>query len=266
MPSCAPATPAGMQLCGGKPLASVRAVVVYWSSDTLYRGAPPPGTSGTGVADTSLVGTFLRNLGGSPWWRIESTYGVGGLSYEAFWANNVHAPVGSQLGSFVSEAQVVAMLEDGIAAERVPAGSNVVYIVLTSPMVTSVSGFPTICGDHNASGSLIYAVIPYAWNTYCEAVNASTQLSPNDDPAVDAILTSIAHEVAEAASDPRPNTGWQWVGHTGGENADRCGRDFSDNYVAPNGGRATIRLAGRDYLIQKNWVNADSGRCALGLP
>lgn len=257
-----------MQLCGGRTLTTgVRVVVVYWSADTIYRGTPAPGTYGPGINDTSVVGYFLRHLGGSPWWNIESTYGVANvLTYDAYWANNVNVTAGSLTGAFVSEAQIVAMLQSGVAAHTIPTGTDVIYVVMTGPNVTSISNFPTTCGDHNASGGLVYAVQPYSTHTYCEMfTGVAPYLSPNAD-AADDIMLSMAHEIAEAATDPVPNTGWMWAGQTGRENADRCGRDIGTTYTTANGGMANVRLGTRDFLIQRNWVNSGTGVCALGWP
>src|SRR6185312_4838734 len=104
-------------------------------------------------------------------------------------------------------SQIVAMLQSGVKAKRIPTGQAVVYVVLTGPNVASISGFPNSeCGNHNANGSLVYAVIPYAWDTRCEAVNGSTFNGSNNDPAAESILSSLAHELSEAATDPIPPT------------------------------------------------------------
>src|SRR3954469_10359947 len=47
---------------------------VYWGTAPIFNGGPTPGTAGAGSADGSLVGTFLRNIGGSAYYGINSSY------------------------------------------------------------------------------------------------------------------------------------------------------------------------------------------------
>jgi hypothetical protein len=54
------------------------------------------------------------------------------------------------------------------------------------------------------------------------------------------------------------------------ENADKCAWTFGTTYVVANGALANMRLgtgtSARDFLIQRNWVNANGGGCALHFP
>lgn len=72
----------------------------------------------------------------------------------------------------------------------------------------------------------------------------------------------LAHELSEAATDP--TFSGYFDGH-GFENADKCAWDYGRTYVTGNGAVANMRLGGRDYKIQQNWVNTDGGYCALSL-
>ena len=73
----------------------------------------------------------------------------------------------------------------------------------------------------------------------------------------------IAHEVEEAASDPELNA---WYDRRGYENADKCAWTFGTTYTTSTGAKANMKLGSRDYLIQRNWVNASGGSCALSYP
>ena len=55
-----------------------------------------------------------------------------------------------------------------------------------------------------------------------------------------------------------------WYGAQGAENADKCAWNFGAMYNVANGSRANVKLGGKDYLIQQNWLNAGAGSCALG--
>ena len=68
-------TNTGIYYHGGPVLRSgTNVVAIYWANSTIYNGGPTPGATGGGTGDGSLVGFFLRNLGGSPYFNINSTY------------------------------------------------------------------------------------------------------------------------------------------------------------------------------------------------
>src|SRR5438105_3589251 len=70
-------TPGTIHYHGGPVLTTATNVVaVYWSANTIYAGGPTPGSFNTSgnSGDGSLVGLFLRNLGGSPYFNINTTY------------------------------------------------------------------------------------------------------------------------------------------------------------------------------------------------
>ena len=57
----------GISYHGGPVLqAGTKVAAVYWSSAPIFNGGPAVGTHGTGSGDGSLVGTFLRGIGGCP--------------------------------------------------------------------------------------------------------------------------------------------------------------------------------------------------------
>jgi hypothetical protein len=69
----------------------------------------------------------------------------------------------------------------------------------------------------------------------------------------------IAHELEEAHTDPDLNA---WYDRRGEENADKCAWTFGTTYTTANNAQANMNLGGRDFLIQRNWVNASGGFCA----
>jgi len=70
----------------------------------------------------------------------------------------------------------------------------------------------------------------------------------------------IAHELEEAISDPDLNA---WYDSTGKENADKCAWTFGTTQTAANGSAYNMILGSLKFLIQRNWVNASGGYCAL---
>jgi hypothetical protein len=76
-------------------------------------------------------------------------------------------------------------------------------------------------------------------------------------------VNTLAHETEEAATDPDLNA---WYDRRGYENADKCAWTFGSTYTTSNGSTANMNLGGKDFLIQRNWVDAGSGGCALKYP
>ncbi|CAI5518153.1 unnamed protein product, partial [Closterium sp. Naga37s-1] len=86
--------------------------------------------------------------------------------------------------------------------------------------------------------------------------------SPNGKPWLDAMVSTIAHEIAEAATDPNASSGW--FDANGEENADKCSYDYGETQTAQNvyGDDAEYNLVGLNgmkFMVQQNWdVATDS--------
>ena len=52
-----------------------------------------------------------------------------------------------------------------------------------------------------------------------------------------------------------------WFDRRGFENADKCAWTWGTTYTTTAGGTANIKVGGKDFLVQRNWVA--SGGCAL---
>src|SRR5512133_3782564 len=98
---------------GGPVLQSgTKVVAIYWANAPIYTNGPAAGTTGNGGADGSLVGSFLRSLGGSPYFNINHSYTDGNgnaiansVTYVGYWANNTNVKAN---GDVVSDADMVA--------------------------------------------------------------------------------------------------------------------------------------------------------------
>ncbi len=259
----------GISYHGGPIVATEHAVAIYWSGSTIYSGGPTPGTTGTAAADGSLVGYFLGNLGGSPYYNINTTYTdtVGGghtvanaLSYSGYWADNAGAPSGTQN---VSDASIQAEIVNGFTSGKLTYDPSTVYAVFSSGAVNLGGGaFTQYCayhGDFTWNGQVVlYAAMPYDWNNpaACSALSGS----PNGDSAADTEVSVLAHELEEANTDPQLNA---WYDTSGYENADKCAWTFGTTYTS-GGGQANIRVGAKDFLVQQNWLNANGGACVQG--
>jgi hypothetical protein len=94
----------------------------------------------------------------------------------------------------------------------------------------------------------------------CPSACEAQTTSPNGNAGADAMASVIAHELEEAVTDPNLNA---WYDTRGAENADKCAWTFGTVSSASNGSFYNMILGARQYLIQRNWVNASGGYCAL---
>ena len=256
---------------GGPVVLSPNVVAIYWASSTIYNGGPAPDNVGTGAQDGSIVGSFLRSIGGSPYWNINSTYTNGSgahvqnaLTYVGFWATSHNAPVA---GSAPGDADMQALINYGFQNGFISYDANTIYEIFTASGVNLGGGFgSSYCAYHghftSIAGDTKYAADPYDYEfpTACSALNGS----PNNDPAADAEVNTLAHETEEFTTDPDLNA---WYDRRGNENADKCAWTFGTTFTSSNGSTVNMTLSdNRSYLIQRNWVNAGSGGCLVHYP
>jgi hypothetical protein len=90
---------------------------------------------------------------------------------------------------------------------------------------------------------------------------SQTTISPNVNPAADAMVSVIAHEFVEAVSDP---SGTSRFDQAGFENADKCAWNYGKASITANGSYANMTLGDRQYLDQQN-VAANTNTCVLSL-
>ncbi|MEZ4456099.1 MAG: hypothetical protein R2882_06050, partial [Gemmatimonadales bacterium] len=257
----------GILYHNGPIMPQVNVAVIYWGTSTLYPGGPAPGATGSGASDGSLIGTFLRGLGGTPYWNINTDYydKVTGpnryvpsaVSYTGFWADNENP------GGTVSDAAIQAEIAQAFTTGKLTYNANTIYAVMSGPGVNLGGGFGSqYCAYHGKftwqGNVVIYAAQPYnAGVSGCQAQS----VGPNGDPS-DAEVNTFAHEIEEAATDPQLNA---WYDRRGYENADKCAWTFGSTYTTGNGATANMVIGGRNFLIQRNWLNRGSGGCALSL-
>ncbi len=253
---------------GGPILTTTKVAAIYWAGSTIYTGGPTPGTAGSGTSDGSLVGFFLRNLGGSPYFNINTTYYDGSgayvqnsVDYTQFWADASGPASGT-----VSDGQVQQEVLAGFSTGALSYDPSTLYVVFSGPNVNLGGGFGTqYCAYHghfsSSYGDVKYAVMPYDWSdpSGCSALNGS----PNNDPAADTEVNVLAHETEETTTDEDLNA---WYDRRGYENADKCAWTFGTTYTTSNGSTANMNLGGKDFLVQQNWVNAGHGGCYVQWP
>jgi hypothetical protein len=213
-----------------------------------------------------ILNDFASNLGGSPYWRTNTGYYDAAKKYVS---SNVTfggaVTAQTNLGNALSDGDILTIVSNEITSNRVTKDVDGVYFLLTGKGVTATSGFLTqYCGWHtyaNIGGTSIkYSFVGNADGPSLGSCAAQTAASPNGNPGVDAMVSVLAHELEEAATDPELNA---WFDGRGYENADKCAWTFGTTYKAANGSIANMKLGGRDYLVQRNWKISPSQTCAL---
>ena len=280
------ATATNVRYHGGLVLQSgTKVVVVYWGKpDYVNRPAgAAPGINGfgPGADDKTLIGSFLRSLGGSAYFNINSTYtdGAGArianlVNYTAYWSND-EAPPASP-----TDADIIAMLQRGISSGALTYDPSTVYAVLTGTSVNLGGGFGTqYCAYHThgtvtvgTSKTIMYAAMPYniQFKSACTSgyAPANGTSGPESDPAADYEVNTLAHEIEETTTDGMANAWYDFFGY---ENADKCAWTWGTTHTATNGGiyNQTMREGttgpNRNFLIQQNWVRTSPARCAQGI-
>ncbi len=157
-------------------------------------------------------------------------------------------------------ADIQASVATAIGNGALPKDPDGVYFVLTSSDVTVTDFKAKFCGWHTHA-TIGGTDIKYSFVGDANKSSACTvQLvsSPNNNPQVDAMLSVIAHELAETVTDPNHNG---WYDANGDENADKCAWTFGKELVAASGAKYNVTLNSRNYYLQQNWKKA--GGCAL---
>jgi hypothetical protein len=219
---------------------------------------------------TTILADFAKNLGGSPYFNINTGYSdgsnhsisnsvtFGGAAFDAY----------SQ-GATINDAKVLAIVETAINNHSLPLDHQGVYFVLTSADVVESDGFCTVfCGWHSFA-TLSSVTFQYGFiGNGDQCPNACREFpgnDPNGNSGADGMASIIAHETDESVTDPQIDA-WSDDNSGGQENGDKCNFTFGPNlYLTANGSIANIRLGQRDYLIQEDWVNASGGFCAMAL-
>jgi hypothetical protein len=225
----------------------------------------------TGNPVQPILDDFAGNLGGSPYFNINTTYYMGGGGGTRRFVFNALAFAGETTdnysrGTSLNDAAVQAIVSQAITSGALPSDSNGVYVVLASADVNETSGLDTqYCAFHTHSTiggvDVKYAFVgdPTRAPSACE----QQSVGPNGSSGADGMASLIAHELDESVNDPDLNA---WYTGTAQESADLCAWTFGTTYISADGAMANMNLGGRDWLIQQNWVNVKKGYCALQFP
>jgi hypothetical protein len=217
----------------------------------------------SGNTAQTILTDLAQNIGGSSYFNINTTYYDGSNTH----VSNSVTYAGSTTdnyshGTALSDADIQSI----VASSNLPKHTNAVYFVLTSSDVNETSGFCTqYCGWHT-HGTIGGSDIKYSFvgnPDRCPSACEAQTTSPNGNAGADGMASIISHELEEATTDPDLNA---WYDRRGQENADKCAWTFGTTTTASDGSKSNMTLGSRDYLIQRNWVNASGGFCAKSYP
>jgi hypothetical protein len=218
----------------------------------------------SGDTATAILPQLVTGLSGSPYYRINTTYYDGAKRHVpnvVTLAGQTNDPY-SQGATNLSDGSINTVVTSAISSGALPKDPNGLYFVLTSTDVTKSGFLTSYCGWHTHA-TIGGADIKYSFvgnpgtNGAC---SAQTSVSPNNNVGADAMASVVTHELEETATDPDLNAWWDQRGY---ENADKCAWTFGTTYKVSNGSVANLTLGGLNFLIQRNWVNASGGYCAL---
>jgi hypothetical protein len=220
----------------------------------------------SGNTATSILEDLATNIGGSPYFDINTSYFNGAGTHVSGLATFAGSTTDSYShGTSLTDAAVAAIVSSAITNHTLPSDSNGVYFVLTSADVNETTGFcKSYCGWHD-NQSVGGADIKYAFvgnPDRCPTACEEQTVSPNNNAGADGMASIISHELEESVTDPDGNA---WYDTRGNENADKCAWTFGTEFTESNGSKANVTLGPRDYLIQQNWKNTGSGGCGLSL-
>jgi hypothetical protein len=199
-----------------------------------------------GNSAINIITNFVQNLGNTAWWNIVRGYNnispiiYGGSSYDSY----------SQ-GTQLTDTSIFWIVDGAIYYGELPYNTNGIYLVLTSSDCTETEFCTQACGWHTFNSQYN---LKYAWvgnpATQCPTGCSAQSNSPNGNLGADAMVSVIAHELAETVSDPNLNA---WYDSQGNENADKCAWTFGSETRLSNGAYYNIVVNGVKYLIQQLW-------------
>src|SRR5262249_3222553 len=147
----------------------------------------------SGNSAQTILTDLARNIGGSPYFNINTTYYNGSnthVSNSVFYASSTTDSYSR--GTSLSDADIQAVVASAITSGRLPADVYGVYFVLTSADVTASSGFCTqYCGWHTY-GIIAGTNIKYAFignPDRCPSSCAWQTTSPNGNAGADGMAS-----------------------------------------------------------------------------
>jgi hypothetical protein len=232
------------------------------------------GTDGDTATRDMLI-DFSTSIGGTSYMQINATYpdanGQTSSGYFIFGGESFVTTYSH--GAELTRTEVVSIISELINNFELPQDPNGIYVVFSSAdvgandMAFCSPGAPPFHATGIVNGNTLqYAYIgnprrcPLVAAAPFVGPNGTLLNTPNGTFSGDAMAMNLAHALNGSVTNP---TSAGWFDRYGLENADKCTASLGTTYTTANGARANVRMAGRDYLLEQNWVNDKKGRCAL---
>ncbi|KAK9809895.1 hypothetical protein WJX72_001184 [[Myrmecia] bisecta] len=241
----------------------------------IYYGNWAPSNVGPDAQD--IITNFVQNYAGSPLYRIATGY----WDQQNF-VQQVHGYGGSYSdpgseGTVLTLQNMVKVIAKAVKAGAFPLDFNGIYAILGAPEIdTDYNGSFGSCSNYCAFHTNFGAPgkqIKYTFvgNTAQKCYSACTATptpgnGPNGNPAIDSMVSILAHELVETVTDPLGST---WYDDNKAEVADKCVYNYVLNptlATIPSGAAYNMIIGSRPYLIQGLWVNSLGGSCGIIAP
>jgi hypothetical protein len=227
----------------------------------------------------SIMDDLAASTSGTPYFMINTTYTnalgdtpSGGTLYAgSVWDNYSHGPS-------LTVDDIREIIVDKMNSSELPLDANGIYIVLGSADATDIQPdgstfctpgkFPYHAATVFDGTSVKYGYIgspdrcPTSAAPQFVAADGSRLPTPNGNFAADGMASIYLHLLNVIVTN---SSGYGWYDRNGLENAAKCVGQFGSTYATSNGARANMRMGGRDYLIQANWINDRKGRCTVSI-
>jgi hypothetical protein len=172
---------------------------------------------------------------------------------------------GSKSSACLTDSQLEKEISTVIVGDGLPTGLGVEYFLFTPQSVATCQTAQALasggCYDplryngYCAYHSNIGVVAPftlYANMGFANLRGCTTGISPNANPAADAVINIVSHEQNETMTDPLGNA---WYDGNGNEVGDKC--ETSYGTILGNNGSDIFNqvIDGHDYFLQGEWSN-----------
>jgi hypothetical protein len=245
----------------GGPVMRASVVHAYFIWYGNWTNGPKASDSQTTVNLMNILFGPTRGIGGSSYFKINTTYGdtvghpSGNIALVASTTNRYSR------GRALADVDVQTIVNRAISGGSLPRDANGIYFVLTSSDVAETSGFCNqYCGWHTHSiigGSDIkYAFVGNS--DRCPASCEMQSVSPNRDSGADGMASVMAHEAAETITNPDLNA---WYDSAGNESADKCAWKYGPVTGVIGQGAYNQTFGTYNWLIQMDWENSRGGGC-----
>jgi hypothetical protein len=223
-----------------------------------------------------VLADFMVGIGNSPYAQINSTYtdATGQPAASAFIYGGEVSDAAYSRGLELTQTDILSIISIKVNNFELPQDANGIYVIIASADVASAAtgfctpGAPPFHGTGLVNGSPVNYIFlgnPNRCPTVAGPQFSRSGPTPNDSYTADVLASNLAHALNGTVTNP---LGTGWYDRYGLENTDKC-QDafglpaFGQTYQTANGARANVKIYGRDFLIQQNWVNDRKPRCAM---